>query len=121
MHSSLQQTKNYVRAREYSRRYQAITTGITLTEFMSKHSAKKVQGKLLLFFPLFFLAEFLQIANNQSHCIPLILQLRSCIYSFSSSIISCMVGLALGSLCRHRRTRPRNAPFVTSTNCSPRL
>ena len=74
------------------------------------------------YFSYYFLGgECLQIGNYQSHCIPLILPLRSCIYSFSSLIISCMVGLALGSLCRHRRTRPRNAPFVTSTTCSSRL
>ena len=39
---------------------------------------------------------------------------------FSSSIISCMVGLVSESASRHRHTRPRNTSFVTSTTCSSR-
>ena len=39
----------------------------------------------------------------------------------SSSIILCMVGLASGSICRHRRTRPLNTWFVMSRTCCSRL
>ena len=50
---------------------------------MSRHWAKNVHCKLLLFFLLFFFSRvFLQIANYQSHCIPLIWQLRICIEFF---------------------------------------
>ena len=50
---------------------------------MSRHSAKNVHCKLLLFFStIFFSRVFLQIANYQSHCIPLIRQLRICIEIF---------------------------------------
>ena len=50
---------------------------------MSRHSAKNVHCKLSLFFLLYFFSRmFLQIANYQSHCIPLIRQLRICIEFF---------------------------------------
>ena len=50
---------------------------------MSRHSAKNVHCKLSLFFLLYFFSRmFLQIANYQSHCIPLIWQLRICIEFF---------------------------------------
>ncbi|CAH3022274.1 unnamed protein product [Porites evermanni] len=39
----------------------------------------------------------------------------------SSSIISCMVGLASGSVFRHRRTRPLKVRFVISRTCCSRL
>ena len=38
-----------------------------------------------------------------------------------SSMISCMVGLASGSVCRHRRTRPLKDRFVISRTCFSRL
>ena len=50
---------------------------------MSKHSAKTFRENCCYFFYHFFFSRvFLQIVNYQSHCIPLIWQLRSCIEFF---------------------------------------